>query len=380
MNVLFIDQIAKAGYIYTFSLAQELINKEINLTLVIDQKQDEQERLKETGCEIHHLFNTDEKNIGKVKKFRNYISAFKKIEKLIEKEHIDVLHIQWVILSPLDYLILKQIKKKYGVRIVQTIHDILPFNEHFYDKYYHKKIYALSDALIIQAEGNIQRFNELFPEDKDKVHLIPLGNSNQFVKEGNGQRLREKYEISDSDFVLLFIGQIKKVKGVDVLLRAFKRVIAQHDDIKLIIAGNPWKDDVGEYQGLIDEIKEKNTNQLITDFRFIPDEEIADYYDVADVVVLPYTDVYQSGVIRLTYSYKKPVIATKLPAFMEIVEEGVNGFLCEAGDENTLEQSIERAYEVREKLPRMGECGCELLSQEYGTQMIADKVIELYKS
>lgn len=375
MNVLYIDQIAKVNYVNTFSLSEGLLKKNIKLTLAIDKQEVRPGEL--VGAEVHHLFITDEKNIGKISKFKNYINAFHQIEEIIVNNNIDVLHIQWIIFSPLDYFLLNKIKKKYKIRLVDTIHDILPFNEHFYDKHFHRKIYELDDAIIVQAQGNVDRFNKLFPECSDKVHLVPLGNWNAYVEEGNGQRLKDKFGIEDSDFVLLFIGQIKKVKGIDVLLKAFQEVAPKHSDMKLIIAGNPWKDDVDEYQPLIESFK--NSNQLITDFRFIPDEELADYYAVADLVVLPYTDVYQSGVIRLTYSHKKPVIATKLPAFMEIVEDGVNGFLCEAGDAESLADAMERAYLVREKLPEMGSRGFEVMDEKYSIEMIVDKVYELYE-
>ena len=58
------------------------------------------------------------------------------------------------------------------MKYVATVHDILPFNEKFYDKYFHKKLYGLADSIILQAPGNVNRFAELFPELKEKYNVM----------------------------------------------------------------------------------------------------------------------------------------------------------------------------------------------------------------
>lgn len=83
------------------------------------------------------------KKIGKLAKMCNYIASYKKIEQLIHNRSIDVLHTEWYTFSPIDYLFLRKIKKKYGVKYVATVHDILPFNEKFYDKCFHKNFMGL---------------------------------------------------------------------------------------------------------------------------------------------------------------------------------------------------------------------------------------------
>ena len=154
MKVLLVDQIAKVNYKYTFPLANGLEKAGAEVLLAIDQKQEKEN----CRCKRINLFNTDEKNVGKLEKMQNYIASYKKIGEILRADNFDVLHTEWYTFSPIDYLFLSRFKKKYGVKYVATVHDILPFNEKFYDKYFHKKLYELADSIILQAPGNVNRF------------------------------------------------------------------------------------------------------------------------------------------------------------------------------------------------------------------------------
>lgn len=379
MKVLLVDQIAKTNFNNTFSLAKRLQAQGVDMVLAIDQQERYVSDLRDRGIEVHRLFKTDEKNIGKLEKARNYIASWRKIRQLIRSEQIDVLHIQWVILSPLDWVFLRSIKRRSRVRIVDTVHDILPFNEHFYDRHFYKKIYGLADSVVVQAQTNMDRFKTLFPRDAQKLTMIPLGNFNDYADAGDGSRLLRRWGIGEGDFVFLFIGQIKKVKGLDVLLEAFDRAHRGHPDMKLVIAGNPWKDDFAEYQAKIDDINAGGEASVFTDIRFIPDEELGDFYDLADVVVLPYRDIYQSGVVRLSYAYKKPVIATRLAAFKEVIQDGVTGWLCESCDADDLSQKLLAAYAYSAQISSMGVLGHSQVVQRFSWDGIACEYLNIYK-
>lgn len=374
MKILLIDQIAKVNYKYSFSLAQAIKDKGNDVVFVMDQKEENE------NCDFdkRNYFVTDEKNIGKVKKLLNYISSYHKIFQMLKNEKYDVLHIQWLIFSPVDYLFLKIIKKTTGIKIIATVHDILPFNQKFYDYTYHKKIYALMDTIIVQAENNIKRFGELFPSFMDKVYMIPLGHYLAYGEETGKDEARKKLGISADKCVLLFFGQIKKVKGVGVLLEAFAKVYQQYPDVLLVIAGSVWKDDFSKYQDVID--KYNLTDFVKTDIRYIPDDEVKYYYASADCCVLPYLDVYQSAVLQLTYAYKKPAIATKVGGLPEAIIDHETGFLCEPDNVDDLADTIRTALANRDKFHDMAQRGYEYIKEKFSWDKIADQVIELYRS
>lgn len=367
-----LDQIAKVNYKYSYSLANAIQSRGINIKMVIDQKQEQEN----AGFERVKLFNTDEKNVGKFSKLINYIRSYKKIYKMIQEEHIDVLHTQWVIFSPLDYWFLNKIKKKCGVRLVTTIHDILPFNEKFYDRNFHKKIYTLSDAIIVQAENNVKRFQSLFPELEKKVSMIPHGHFLEYAEIVDSSEAKSYLKLDPNKINLLFFGQIKKVKGVGILLEAFAKICSKYPNVQLIIAGSVWKDDFSHYQKIIDD--NHMENQVITDIRYIPDEEIKYYYSAADVCMMPYTDVYQSGVIQLVYAYKKTAVATRIGAFKEVVIDGKTGFMCEPNDVDSLAKAIEKAIQNQSSLGEFGEDGYKYIKEKFSWDKIAEQIKVLY--
>ena len=364
MKVLLLSQIAVVDYKYTYSLANALKACGNEVELVIDDKKDNEY----CQCKCINKFLTSRKDIGKGKKFLNYIETYRFIVKKAVSEHFDVVHVQWFQFSPVDYYFLKKLKK-HGIKVVVSVHDDMPF---------HKKIYGLCNQIIVQAETNIKRFDELFPEDSNKVTFIPHGNFLDFADRHDAEESRKHLNIPQDKTVLLFFGQIKKVKGVGVLLEAFGKLVQKRDDLYLIVAGSVWKDDFAPYQEIIDQYK-LTDGQLKTDIRFIPDDEVGYFYSACDIAMMPYLDVYQSGVIQLVYAYGKPAVATAIAPFMEIVEEGVTGYLCQPNDADSLADAIERAVAEKAIFANFGEAGRQKIAIKYSWGDIAVKVTELYK-
>jgi glycosyltransferase involved in cell wall biosynthesis len=267
--------------------------------------------------------------------------------------------------------------RKHGIKVIVTVHDILPFNEKKYDMLFHKKIYGLCNKIIVQAETNIKRFDELFPDESRKVTFIPHGHFLDFADIHGKLESREYLNIPKDKTVFLFFGQIKKVKGVSILLEAFGKLAQKRNDIYLVIAGNIWKDDFALYQEMIDKYNLTN-NQLKTDIRFIPDDEVGYYYSACDIATLPYLDVYQSGVIQLAYAYRKPAIVTAIAPFMEIVQDNVSGYVCMPNDVNSLMNALEKSAEEVHRYYELGENGHKKIAKKYSWNNIAKDITRLY--
>lgn len=373
MKILLLSQIAVVDYKYTYSLANALKACGNEVELVIDDKKDNNY----CQCKCYNQFLTSRKDIRKVKKLTNYCDSYRFIVKKAIKEQFDVIHVQWFQFSPVDYYYLNMLKK-HGIKVFVSVHDILPFNEKEYDMMFHKKIYGLCDQIIVQAETNIKRFYELFPEDSSKVTFIPHGHFLDFADLHGQEESRKRLNIPNDRMVFLFFGQIKKVKGVGVLLEAFGRLKQKREDLYLVIAGSVWKDDFGPYQEIIDKYK-LTEKQLKTDIRFIPDDEVGYYYSACDVAALPYLDVYQSGVIQLAYAYGKPVVATSIAPFMEIVKDNVSGFLCKPDNADDLAKVMIRAFEHKDELEQLGVAGRATIEKKYSWSDIAEKITGLYQ-
>lgn len=372
MKILFVDQISKVNNKYSFSIIKRLKDK--NEVIFVS---DEKTYTGDNVISYDYFKGTTNKNRNKLNKAKTYFNAWRKINKLCKSQKIDVLHVQWFILSPVDYFYINKIKK-LGVKVVVTVHDILPFDEKFYDYKYHEKIYNLADHIIVQAKPNIDRINNLFKGISTKVVYIPHGNFIEDVNIIPKEEARKLLNLNNDKKIILFFGQIKKVKGLDVLIKAFNELIKEdNDNIMLLIAGKVWGDDFANYEKLIEEI---DKTKIRCDIKYIPDEEIGWYYCASDINVLPYREVYQSGVVHLAYGYEKVVIATKVGSFPEVILDGETGVLVESDNYIELKNVIKELISDNEKIINMGRKGKKYIEENFSWDNIVEEIKHLYKN
>jgi D-inositol-3-phosphate glycosyltransferase len=156
---------------------------------------------------------------------------------------------------------------------------------------------------------------------------------------------KRRLGVQQSDKAILFFGRIRPYKGLELLLTAFRDLVTRHSDIRLIIAGEPKKGSE-EYLRKINEIIscDFGPGQILSKIQFIPDEEMELYLKAADVMVLPYKEIFQSGVLFLGYSYGLPIVATDVGSFREEIVEGQTGFVCKPNDPQALAEAIETYF------------------------------------
>ena len=373
MKVLVLDQIASVNYKYSFSLANALKDAGAQVEMVIDTEAD----ASYCRCPVTRRFSTARKDIGKLRKALNYLSAWRFVYKKAVREGFDVVHLQWFDLSPADAYFIRKLRKK-GVHPVAGVHDILPMHQKRFDPFFYRLIYRFCDRIYVQAQANVARFSALFPEDKQKLSLIPHGHFLDFAAPVPKAQARKALGIPEDRTVFLFFGQIKKVKGLDLLLSAFGSLQQKRSDLFLIVAGNVWKDDFSVYQEQINRLGLQD-DCLRADIRYIPEEELSLYFSASDLCVLPYRDVYQSGVLQLVYAYEKPPVASRIPSFLELVREGETGYLFDVGSEESLSLALERAAGDRERWAALGRRGQALVRQALSWDRIAGQVLALYK-
>ena len=144
-----------------------------------------------------------------------------------------------------------------------------------------------------------------------------------------------------ADQQILFFGTIKEYKGVDILLEAFAALPAEiRSKTTLSIAGSPQID--------TEPLKEQAqtlgiASSIEWDLRFIPDREIPTLFDRADVVALPYREIDQSGALLTALNYHKPIVATNVGGFGELLEHEVHALLTEPEAPTSFATQLERA-------------------------------------
>jgi len=267
--------------------------------------------------------------------------------------------------------------KLLGFKLVITVHDVESFSGSS-SHYLAQRVFGDADHLI--AHNSVSRY-ELTHDLKiplKKVSIINHGNYIDFSHDLIPRNAaRNKLDIPLGSEVLLFFGQIKKVKGLDLLLHAFARFRETHQNALLLIAGKVWKDHFSSYQELIDEYEINDS--VKADIRYIPDKEASLYYAASDVVVLPYRKIYQSGILLMAMSYKRTVVASDLPGMTEVITSSETGYLFKSGDTSSLADVLREVFLSDKKREQVALNGYNLMKYKYNWLEIGKTTSEAYK-
>jgi len=187
------------------------------------------------------------------------------------------------------------------------------------------------------------------------AQLVPHPLYDNFGEKISKEEARKKLEINPEDKVILFFGFIRKYKGLDLLLAAFKILKKKQSvpNLKLLIAGE-FYDDEKNYSSLLNDSKIKE--DLILHTHFISDSEVKYYLCAADGVVQPYRSATQSGVTPLAYHFEIPMIVTNVGGLPSLVPDKKVGLVAEPTPESIAEK-IKEYFELGEDyfLPNLRE-------------------------
>jgi D-inositol-3-phosphate glycosyltransferase len=267
--------------------------------------------------------------------------------------------------------------KFFGKIVCVTVHDVESFSSSK-RSVFAKLICRLVDRFIVHNRSSLAELLNALPALGNNVEppaVIPHGNYCEYVRRLDREFALEKLGLSRDDVIILFFGQVKEVKGLDILIAALPDVIGKKPNVKILIAGKVWKDDFSRYQKQINQLSlGKNIEAHI---KYIPDGDVNLYYSAAEVVVLPYKKIYQSGVLLMAMSYGLPVIASDLAGMREVVSDGVNGYLFRAGDPSALSKAINRA--LTNDNESLGRKALHLMENEYSWSRVAEKTKTVYE-
>jgi glycosyltransferase involved in cell wall biosynthesis len=236
--------------------------------------------------------------------------------------------------------------KLLGKRIAFTAHNVNAGKRDLNDSWLNRLTltiqYRLVDHIFVHTQKMKNELVEEFGVGKRAITVIrhPINNAFPDTDLTPGEA-KQRLGIKDSERTILFFGNIGPYKGVEFLVAAFQILASKQADYRLIIAGKLRGGAEKYWEDIRSTIsRDVNGKRVIQRIEFIPDGEMEVYLKAADVLVLPYTQIYQSGVLFLGYSFGLPVIATDVGSFREEIVEGETGFLCRPGDPADLARTI----------------------------------------
>ena len=334
-----------------------------------------------------NFYNIQARHVSTARRITRHLSVYVRLIAYAAIAKSRIFHILWNNKFELfDRTLLMLYFKLLRKKIVLTAHNVNTAQRDGFDSTLNRlslKIqYRLSDHIFVHTEKMMMDLTNEYGVQAGAVSVIPFGINNSVPNTGiTSAEAKKSFGLDGSDKVILFFGRIRRYKGLDYLVSAFERLASADQSYRLIIAGEPKKESMLYWEGVRDRIQQSRIEgKIIREVKFIPDEDTELYFKAADLLVLPYTDVFQSGVLFLAYSFGLPVVATEVGSLSRDIVEGETGYFCRPCDDGDLCRTIEKyfASELFEKLEQRRAVIKALAESQNSWATVGEKISEVY--
>jgi glycosyltransferase involved in cell wall biosynthesis len=275
----------------------------------------------------------------------------------------DVVHFQWLTVQPVDVRLLPRRRP-----VVLTAHDVLPREPRPGQHAAQKCLYERVDAVVVHSEHGRGRLVGELGLDPGRVHVIPHGAFDHLARQPVEAPLPPELAAVEGPVVLCF-GLMRPYKGIDILLEAWRGVPEAVAGAELWVAGLPKMDTASLHATAPRGVR------FIE--RFIADPEIPAYFRRADLVVLPYREIDQSGVLFTALAFGSPLLLTAVGGFPEIAAAGA-AELVPPGDPGALHGALVALLGELERRAALGAAARTAARGPYAWDAIARRHLELY--
>lgn len=335
---------------YSFGLASALHAKGVTLDVIGSDDLDCREFRSMPGVNFINLRGSQQTSASVAKKTVRILKYYARLVGYAATARPRVFHVLWNNRCEIfDRTLLMLYYKILGKKIVLTAHNVNASRRDKEDSILNRLTlrmqYRLADNVFVHTEKMKRELLEEFEVPEARVSLIPYGINNAVPDTCLTPRdAKRRLGIQDDKKVLLFFGRISRYKGLEHLMRAFCEIAARDENYRLIVAGKPEKRE--RYWSTVGEMvrEEVRSGRVILRAEFIPDDETEIYFKAADVLVLPYTHIYQSGILFLGYSFGLPVLVADVGSLKEEVVEGRTGFVFRTEDPVDLARAVQRYF------------------------------------
>jgi glycosyltransferase involved in cell wall biosynthesis len=285
------------------------------------------------------------------------------IARLLRSLRPDVVHLQ------AGYLWLTPFLGRLPGVLVVTVHDPRP---HLGDRPSRRTPTALlyraatrADAVIVHGEALRAEAVQAIGLDPRRVHVVPT--------HARGLRwITGAPRPGGAPPTVLFFGRIWPYKGLEYLIRAEPRITARVPGAEYVIAGEG--EDLGRYRSMM-----AAPERFVIRNEFVSTQVRGELFRRASVVVLPYLEATQSGVVSVAYAHARPVVASRVGAIPELVQDGRTGLLVPPGDIESLADAVARILERPDWGRALGEAGRDHLFRHHSPEVAARATVEVYR-
>jgi glycosyltransferase involved in cell wall biosynthesis len=252
----------------------------------------------------------------------------------------EIIHVQYLPMVfarlPFDLWFVRLFRKR-GVKIILTVHDLVPHDTGEAHKQTCKDLYQMVDGIICHSDNVKTRLGAEFAVPEEKITVIPHGPFFYDLPATETNQTLQSFDLEPGKLLVLWQGIIFPYKGIDLLLNAWQQVEAHNDDARLLIVGTGAPEFAEQIR---DQISRLSLRHATLHLRFISTEELVALYRAADVVVYPYRAITTSGALATGLALGKAIIASNLPVFRELLTDRKNALLVDPQDAATLAAAL----------------------------------------
>jgi len=243
------------------------------------------------------------------------------------------------------------IRKKYKNKILFITENVVSHEDNFIDRFLTK--FGLRNASkFLTLSGIVEKDVQQYAKGK-KVYRseLPVYDCYQQNNEIDIKKTKEELVFSKDSIVLLFFGYVRKYKGLDILIEAFPNILTEIPEARLLIVGE-FYDKPDTYLEQIKNLGIEDKVKVVNEF--VPNEEVAKYYEASDIVILPYRSATQSGILNVAYGFNKPVIVTDVGGLSDFVNEGKTGFVVKPDSPEAIAECVKNFMKVKKETDFLG--------------------------
>ncbi len=261
------------------------------------------------------------------------IASWAEIIHRIDAYSPDLVILPWWVTywAPMYTWLMRRLRKR-SIRYLLLCINVYEHEDSLLKKMVTRFVLRRADMMIAHSGQELTELQAINSKAAARGHLLPVFSYDRLASPCSG----------GSALNLLFFGFVREYKGLDLLLMGLAGL---HDlDIQLKIVGEFW-DGKEKYLNLIRELGLSGRVEIVD--QYVTDVEMAQFFAWADLDVLPYRASKTSGVIATSYGFGKPVLATDVGGFGEVVVDGLTGKLIKPGDQHAISEGIRWFYENR---------------------------------
>ena len=336
MKVLLVEQLGQKDYEYTYGAAKNYSDDfEVTCFTADTTPRD----VDTTGFQVEYGFH-DIYSGNKIQKGINYLKALRELKRFIRDNRFDIVHFQWYEIPFYEKFFYHSLKKLYkpAPKIVMTVHGIMPWSKGIMRHLGLQFMYSEADAILLHSDQAVDHFNNCFRTSCPKYMITSAFRDENDYQPLDKQEARRILGLPKDKTILLSFGTVRDDKTIDLLFEAFPRAYEQNPDLFLLSGGTLNVSDRERYLSLAEKCRETGSARI--EFDYIAKELEPAYYSAADILVVPYSYISQSGVAYCGLLYNLPMIASDIPRLDLMAKKGVNADIFSKGNVNELVERI----------------------------------------